>query len=161
MGKWKAVFAALAVTTLACLPLRPALAGGPLLAAPWAIGHVVRGAVTALAIVASAVAPVVAPQPAYAAPAPYYPNPGPYYAPQNYYVPQAYYPPQTYYPPGYYARPPTAFAGAGYRGGGEYNRPGPSFQQGARGYYPPGLRYAGGHGTRGFSPPRGFNHRHW
>ena len=154
MGKWKAVFAALAVTTLACLPLRPALAGGPLLAAPWAIGHVVR-AVTALALVASAVAPVVAPQPAYAAPPPYYPNPDPYYAPQTYSVPQA------YYPYGYYARPPAVFVPPPYRGWGEYNRPPPSFQQGARGYYPPGLRYAGGHGTRGFGPPRGFDHRHW
>ena len=110
------VFAAIATAAFVCLPIRPAAAAGPLLFAPWALGHIVAPLVWASAAL---VAPSPVPYPAspgyyagapgYYAPPNYYPRPPPYYAPSAGYYPPAYYRPPLSYTPGmprlpYYGR---------------------------------------------------------
>jgi hypothetical protein len=156
MGKFKlTVLAAAAVLT--CLPLRPALAAGPLLAAPWAVGHLFRAA-AALATLPLSIAAAAAP--AAQAPAPYYAAPAYPVGPRGYYAPPAYYPPYGY--PrygGYYTAPAYSPSRAAYRAV-TYPRM-PMFQQAPRGYYAPAMRYSGFHGAQLFSPPRGSGYRHW
>jgi hypothetical protein len=157
-----------AAAALTCLPLRPALAGGPLLVAPWAVGHLFRAA-SALATLPLSIAAAAAqsPPPYYAAPyyaAPAYAaNPGGY-NPGGYYAPPPYYPAYNYYPRagGYYGAPAYSAPPAAYRPPTfAYARPMPTFQQGPRGYYAPGMRYSGWHGGQVFGASRGFGHRHW
>jgi hypothetical protein len=145
------VLAAAATTVLACAPLTPAAAAGPLLAAPWAVGHLFRAA-TALATLPLVVASGAAPQPA----APYFAARGSYYAPPAYYSPYGYYPPAgAYYPPPAHYYPAPAYRPAAY----PYAGPLRGFQQSARGYYAPGMRYSEAYGGRVFSPSRGFSYR--
>ena len=126
------VFAAVATAALVCLPIRPAAAAGPLLFAPWALGHVVLPLIVA-SVAASAQAQ-----------APYPPTPGyyggtpGYYAPPNYYGrPPSYYAPSPAYPQSYY-RPPASYAPSMTR---YYAQP--------RGYYPSRAPYYGPHGRPG------------
>jgi hypothetical protein len=147
------VFAAAATAALLCLPITPAAAAGPLLFAPWALGHVigagVRLATLPLALASSAAS---AGQPAapYAATPGYYGPPG-YYASPNYYArPPAYYGP----PAGYYA-PPQAY----YRPAPAYASPMPRYYAQPRGYYPPRTSYSGSDGAQVFSRSGGFAYR--
>ncbi len=132
-GLKKTVFAAIATAAIVCLPIRPAAAAGPLLFAPWALGHIV-----ASVIVASAAA-VAQPQVPYPVNPSYYGGAPGYYAPPNYYPrPPGYYAPS----PGYYPQP--------------YYRP-------ALAYAPamPRLPYYGPYGGRASYRSGGFGHRHW
>src|SRR5215472_12054804 len=107
--------AAIGTTALLTIPASPAFAGGPLLLAPWALGHLLRAAT--IPLIAAAAAAASYGQPGYSAPPSYYgpsygqgygPPPG-YYAPPAYYPPPSYYaPPASYYAPGpsYYVAPP-------------------------------------------------------
>jgi len=136
-GLKQTVFAAAASAGLVCLPITPA-AAGPLLFAPWALGHVV-GVAARLAtlplVLASAAASAGQPQ------APYPPTPGYYGGP-----PPGYYPPPNYYagPPGYYTRPPGYYPApqAYYRPALAYARPMPQFYAQPRGYYAPSGSFA-------------------
>jgi hypothetical protein len=164
MGKFK-LTALAAAATLACLPVRPAEAAGPLLIAPWALGHVLRAA-TALATlplsVAAAASAAPAPAPYFAAAPAYAAGPAGYYAPPAYYPTYGYHPAYGYYPRpgGYYVAPSYSRPAPAYRGVA-YARPMPTFQQASRGYYAPGMRYSGVYGAHLFSPSRGFAYRHW
>jgi hypothetical protein len=142
-GLKRTVFAAVAIATIACLPIRPAAAAGPLLFAPWALGHIV------LPLIAASAAASAPPQ------APYPPSPGyyggapGYYAPPNYYArPPAYYAPSPAYPQAYYRAP-------------LYSLPMPRFYSQPRGYYPSRAPYYGPHGGQGPYRSGGFGHRHW
>jgi hypothetical protein len=166
MGKFKLTVLA-AAATLTCLPVRPVEAAGPLLAAPWAVGHLLRAA-TALATLPLSIA--AAAGPAAQSPAPYsaaraYPGgSGGYYAPPAYYPTYGYHPAYGYYPRsgGYYAAPSYSYPPPAYRRPAlAYARPMPTFQQAPRGYYAPGMRYSGVYGAHVFSPSRGFGYRHW
>jgi hypothetical protein len=139
-GLKQTFFAAAATAGLLCVPSMPA-AAGPLLFAPWVLGHIIRagvGLATLPLAIASAVSAQQPPTPGYygGQPGSYGGQPG-YYAPPNYYA----------RPPGYYARtpgyyrPPQAY----YRPGLAYARPMPQFYAHARGYHPPshGFAYRG------------------
>jgi hypothetical protein len=126
-GLKQTIFAAAATTVLLCLPITPAAAAGPLLFAPWVLGHIIRAGVTLATLplaVASAASAQQPPTPGY-----YGGQPG-YYAPPNYYA----------RPPGYY-RAPQPY----YRPALAYARPRPQFYAQARGYHAPsdGFAYRG------------------
>ena len=158
--------AAIGTTALWCISSSPASAGGPLLLAPWALGHVLR-ALTVPFIVAAAAASASASydydEPAYSPP-PSYPN---YYGrpPAYYGGAPGYYGAPAYYPgPGYYAPPASYYApGPAYYGGPHayygYGRPY------ARRYWPrgydaaPRLRYSGPHGPQAWHGGGGY-YRH-
>jgi hypothetical protein len=140
-GLKQTIFAAAASAVLLCLPITPAAAAGPLLFAPWVLGHIIRagvGLATLPLAVASAASGQLPPTPGY-----YGGQPG-YYAPPNYYAraPGYYARPPNYYarPPGYY-RTPQAY----YRPALAYARPMPQFYAQARGYHAPsdGFAYRG------------------
>src|SRR5580704_112502 len=99
-GLKQTVFAAAATAALLCLAIRPAMAAGPLLFAPWALGHIIRAGVqlaTLPLVLASAQQPT----------APYPPTPGYYGGPAGYYGgPAGYYGGSA----GYYARPPAYYS---------------------------------------------------
>jgi hypothetical protein len=141
-GLKQTVLTAVATAAIVCLPIRPAAAAGPLLFAPWALGHIVLPL-----IVASASAPA---QPQ----APFPPSPGYYgespgYAPPNYYArPPVYYAPsQGYYPQAYY-RPTLS-----------YTPPMPRFYAQPRGYYPSRPPYHSSYGGQGSYRSGGFGYR--
>lgn len=140
-GLKQTVVAAAATAALLCLPVAPAQAAGPLIFAPWALGHIIlagaRLATLPLLIVASAAA--AAEQP----PAQYAPTPGYYGGPPGYSAPPPNYyaPPQGYYPaPQGYYRPAVAYA-----------PPMQQFYGQPRGYYSPRMPYSGSYGARVFS----------
>jgi hypothetical protein len=148
------VVAAAATAVLLCLPLTPAAAAGPLLFAPWALGHVI-GAAARLAtlplVVASAAASAVQPQ------APYPPSPGYYVGPPGYYAPPNYYarPPVYYAPrPGYYPAPQ-----AYYRPALAYAPPMPQVYAQPRGYDASRTSYSGSSGAQAFYRSGGFAYR--
>ncbi len=176
-------FAAAATAALACAPITPAAAAGPLLVAPWAIGHVIAGLarLAAAASVASAAASAYpgasyspasqAPAYGYGAPPPaYYPPPSAYpgYVAQPRYYPQpAYSPGYAYAPPRYVAAPPAYYSPAvrsyqtrSYYGSiARYARPSPGGYASPRAYSGAAMRYSGAYG-RGFSyRSRGFYRR--
>ena len=138
LGTRKMLFAAVATGALVCVPIRPAAAAGPLLIAPWALGHIV------LPLIAASVA---ASQPAPYAPSRAYTGALGSYAAPNYFPPPAYYgPPPGYYPPAYY-RPALSY--------------GPAMPPYAsrRGYYPSRSSYYGAYGGRGYSRVGGYGYR--
>jgi hypothetical protein len=135
------VFAAAATAVLLCLPITPAAAGGPLLFAPWALGHVIGAGVrlaTLPLVLASAAASAVQPQ------GPYPPTPGYYGGLAGFYAP----------PPGYYAAPQ-----AYYRPALAYAPPMPRFYAQPRGYYAPRTSYSGSYGAQVFYRSGGFAYR--
>ena len=149
--------AAVATAALVCLPSAPAAAAGPLLFAPWALGHLLRAVTAPLAVAAAAASASYGyGAPAYSGPPSYY-GPGygalPTYGPPAYYPAPSYYPPQSsYYAPSasYYAGPPAYYP---------YGRPYVRYY-GSRGYdAPPRLRYAGPHGTQGWHGGNGYYRR--
>jgi hypothetical protein len=148
------VFAAAAATVLFCLPVTPAAAAGPLLFAPWALGHAILAGVrlaTLPLVVASAVASAAQP------PAQYPPTPGYYGGPADYSAPPNYYArPPMYYssPPGYYPAPQ-----AYYRPALAYAPPMPQLYAQPRGYYPARMPYSGSYGARVFHQSSGFGYR--
>jgi hypothetical protein len=137
------VFAAATTTALLCLPINPAAAAGPLLFAPWALGHIisagVRLATLPLAVASSAAS---AGQPS----APYPPTPGYYGGPPGYYAPPNYYarPPAYYGPPTGYYPVPQAY----YRPAPAYAPPMPRYYPQPRGYYAPRTPYSGSYGPQ-------------
>ncbi len=138
-GVRKMLFAAVAAGALACLPIRPAAAAGPLLIAPWALGHIVLPLIAASVAASQPPAPY-APGPAYAgapgfyAPPTYYGRPSPYYGASPGYYPPAYYRPAPSYGPAMpYALP--------------------------RGYYPSRPSYYGAYGGREYSRAGGYGYR--
>ena len=146
-GLKQTIFAAAATAALLCLPVTPAAAAGPLLFAPWVLGHIIRAGVTlaTLPLVAASAVSGQLPPPGYYGGQPgYYGGQPGYYAPPNYYArPPGYYArPQGYYarPQGYY-RPPQAYS----RPALAYARPMPQFYAQARGYHAPsdGFAYRG------------------
>lgn len=157
--------AAIGTTALLCVPSSPAFAGGPLLLAPWALGHLLRAATLPLmvAAAASASASYDYDQPA---PPSYY-GPG-YGAPPAYYGQPSYYPPSYYGPPvSYYAPGPTYYGGPrpyydhgyGHGYGYGYGRPYGRYY-GPRGYdAAPRLRYSGPHGAQGWHGGGGYYRR--
>lgn len=137
-GLKASALALVGATALAVLPATPAFAAGPLLFAPWAVGHVL-GAMARLATLPLAVAAQIQPSPGY--------------APQGYYPPQqGYYPaPQPYYagPPAYYPRAPVyGYAPAMPR---PYAPP--------RGDYAPYARYAGSYAPHFSYRSGGYGYR--
>jgi hypothetical protein len=138
-GLKQTIFAAAATAALLCLPVAPAAAAGPLLFAPWVLGHIIRAGVTLATLpllAASAVSEQQSP------PAGYYGGGQPgYYAPPNYYAR-----PPGYYarPPGYYTRPPGYYRApqAYSRPALAYARPMPQFYAQARGYRAPSDGFA-------------------
>jgi hypothetical protein len=155
LGLKQTVYAAAAAVTLFCLPVAPAVAGGPLLFAPWALGHIiVAGArlATLPLVMASAVASAAQPPAQYPQAPGYYGGPAGNYAPPNYYArPSAYYPP----PPGYYPAPQ-----AYYRPAVAYAPPMPQLYAQPRGYYSTRMPYSGSYGAQGFfHQSGGFAHR--
>jgi hypothetical protein len=146
------VLAAAATAALLCLPITPAAAAGPLLFAPWVLGHVI-GAGMRLAALPLAVASSVA---SVGQPRAYPPTPGYYggapgnYAPPNYYAQ----PPVNYGPPGYYPAPQ-----AYYRPARAYAPPMSRFYAPTRGYYAPRASYSGSHGAQGSYRSGGFAYR--
>jgi hypothetical protein len=144
-GLKQTAFAAAATAALLCLPITPAAAAGPLLFAPWALGHVIlAGARLATLPLVAVSAAASAAQP----PAPYPPAPGYYGGPAGYYPPPNYYarPPVYYSPPaGYYPAPQ-----ASYRPAVAYAPPMPQLYSQPRGYYPARMPYSGSYGARVF-----------
>jgi hypothetical protein len=146
------VLAAAATAALVCLPVRPAAAAGPLLFAPWALGHIIGAGVrlaTLPLVVASAAASAGQPQ------APYPPNPG-YYGPPGYAAPNYYARPPVYYgpPQGYYSAPQ-----AYYRPALAYAPPMPRYYAQTRGYNARRTPYSGSYGAQGFYRSGGFAYR--
>jgi hypothetical protein len=147
------VFTAAATAALLCLPVTPVAAAGPLLFAPWALGHIIGAGVRLASLplaVASAAASAGQPQ------APYAPSPG-YYGPPGYYAPPNYYarPPVYYGPPqGYYSVPQ-----AYYRPALAYAPPMPRSYAQTRGYYAPRTSYSGSYGAQAFYRSGGFAYR--
>ena len=138
------LFAAVVTAALVCLPIKPAAAAGPLLFAPWVLGHIVLPLVVASAVASAQ------PQAPYPAGPGYYGGTRGYYAQPNYYVPPpTYYTPSPGYPQAYY-RPPLFYAPSMPR---SYAQP--------RGYYPSRPPYYGGYGGRGSYRSGGFGYRRW
>jgi hypothetical protein len=130
-GLKQTIFAVAATAALLCLPVTPAAAAGPLLFAPWVLGHIIRAGVTLATLplaVASAASGQQPPPPGY-----YGGQPG-YYAPPNYYA----------RPPGYYARPPGYYRApqSYYRPALAHARPMPQSYAQARGYHAPSDGFA-------------------
>ena len=99
-GLKQTVFAAVAAGVIVCLPVTPANAAGPLLLAPWAVGHIVLPLIAAsVAASARAQAPY-APGPGYNGDAPgYYATPNYYQRPPAYSEPFPGYRSEAYYRP--------------------------------------------------------------
>jgi hypothetical protein len=143
-GLKQTFFAAVATAAIVCLPIRAAAAAGPLLFAPWALGHIVLPLIVASAVASSQPQAPYPPSPGY-----YEGAPG-YYPPPNYYVrPPTYYAPSPGYPQAYY-RPPLSYAPSMPR---FYARP--------RGYYPSRPPYYGSYGGQGSYRSGGFGYRRW
>lgn len=159
--------AAIGTIALLAIPSGPACAGGPLLFAPWALGHLIRAVTLPFAIAATALSasasyaygqPYSAPPPSY-----YGPSYGQGYYGQGYAAPPAYYgapapsyyaPPVSYYRASYYASRP-AYYGYGRPYGSPYGR-----SYGPRGYdAAPRLRYPGPHGSQGWHGGGGYYRR--
>jgi hypothetical protein len=152
--------AAIGTTALLGIPSGPAVAGGPLLFVPWALGHLLTLPLVIAATAASAASSYSYGAPAYPAPPSYGPN---YYGP-SYYGPSygsgyaappgSYAPPASYYAPGpgYYGAPPSYY--------GYARRPYVRYY-GPRGYdAAPRLRYSGPHGAQGWHGGGGY-YRRW
>ena len=155
--------AAIGTIALLAIPSGPASAGGPLLFAPWALGHLIRAVTLPFAIAASAVSATASyayGEPPYSAPPPNYYGPSygqGYYAP-GYAAPPAYYPAPSYYAPSYYASRP-AYSGYGRPYGYPYPY-GHGRYYGPRGYdAAPRLRYSGPHGSQGWHGGGGYYRR--
>jgi hypothetical protein len=154
-GLKQTVFVAAATAALLWLPVTPAAAAGPLLLAPWVLGHViVAGARLATLPLLAASAAASAQQPS----AQYPPAPGYSGGPPGYATPASYYPrPPMYYPPppGYYPAPQPY-----YRPAVAYSPPMPQLYAQPRGYYPARMPYSGSYGARVFfHQSGGFAHR--
>jgi len=138
---------ALAATTaaaLVCIPIAPAAAAGPLLLAPWALGHVISAA-TRLATLPFAVASAAQTLASYPPPGYGAGRPGYYAAPDYYARAPAYYPgPQAYYPPVRYY---------------DYARTTPRYYAPPRGDYAPRARYSGSYGSHVSYGSGGFAYR--
>jgi hypothetical protein len=154
-GLKHAVFATATTAVLLGLPITPAAAAGPLLFAPWALGHLILAGArlaTLPLVMASALASAGQPSEQYPATPGYYGGPAGYSGPPNYYAqPPAYYRPAPgYYPaPQAYYRPPVA-----------YPRPMPQLYAQPRGYYPSRMPYSGSYGARVFAhQSHGFAYR--
>lgn len=130
-GLRQTVLAIVATAAIACLPIRPAAAAGPLLFAPWALGHIVLPLIFASAAASSQPQATYPTGPAYNGGAP------------------------GYYPPPYYARPPVYYAQAPgypqayYRPRPSYAPPMPRLYAPPRGYYPSRPPYYGAYGRQG------------
>ena len=152
-GLKQKVFPAAAIAGLLCLPITPA-AAGPLLFAPWALGHVIGAAATLATlplVVASAVLSAQQPPAEYSPTPGYYGGPAGYYAPPNYYArPPAYYA----QPPGYYSAPQPY-----YQPALAYAPPMPRFYAPPRGYYTPRAPYYGSYGAHVYQRSGGFAYR--
>jgi len=161
--------AAIGTIALLAIPSGPASAGGPLLFAPWALGHLIRAVTLPFAIAATAVSASVSyayGQPYSAPPPSYYgPSYGQGYYPQGYAAPPAYYaaprsyaPPVSYYGPSYYVSRPADYGYGrpyGYPYGYPYGR-----YHGLRGYdAAPRLRYSGPHGPEAWHGGGGYYRR--
>jgi hypothetical protein len=133
------VFAAVATAAIVCVPIRPAAAAGPLLFAPWALGHIV------LPLIAASAAASAQPQAPYPSSPGYYGGAPGYYAPPNYYVR----PPLGYYPQAYYRPPPS------------YAPPMPRFYAQPRSYYPSRPPYHGAYGGQASYRSSGSGYRRW
>jgi annexin A7/11 len=161
MNKFKRAALALAgCAALVALPVTPAVAAGPLLIAPFALGHVL-GTIARLATLPLIAAAQMQPPEAYPqAPGNYPPQQGYYAAPQGYYPPQqGYYPaPQGYYPaPPVYYQPAPAY---GYARAYGYPPAPPRYYYGPpRGDYAPYARYAGSYGPHFAYRPGGYGYR--
>ncbi len=143
------VLAATAAVAIACLPISSAIAAGPLLFAPWALGHIL-----APLIVASAAASA---QASYPAGQGYYGGGPGYYPPPNYYAqPPAYYAP----PPAYYAPPSAYYPGTYYAPRVAYP-PAPRFYGQPRGYYPSRVPYHASYGGQAFHRSGSYGYRRW
>jgi hypothetical protein len=145
-GLKQTVLTAVATAALLCLPIAPAVAAGPLLFVPWALGHII-GAGARLATLPLAVAAATGadqqPSTPYAPAPSYYGRPAVYYAPPNYYPrPPTYYAP----PPSYYGAPQPY-----YRPAFAYARRTPWLYAQPRGYYAPSRGY--------YAPPGSFAYR--
>lgn len=148
MRRSKLMAAALAGTAVLCCVLSPtASAAGPLLLAPWALVHLLRAAVAAVTVAATA------------APVPGYYGSGDQ-GPSGYAPPSAYGPAPVYYPPLRYAAPPPTYYRAPtqtyypapryYGQSAAYGRPVARVYQPPRAYYyaGPRVRYAGRYGAQ-------------
>lgn len=140
--------AAVATAALLLIPTRPAAAAGPLLLAPFALGHII-GAVARLAalpLIASAAASEGQPAASYPPTPAYGGGAAGYYAPPNYYA----------QPPGYgYYPAPQAY----YRPAPSYGRPMPRFYGPPGGYYSARTRYSGSYGAHVSYRSGGFGYR--
>lgn len=121
------VLAGMATAGVCLLPSAPAVAGGPLLFAPWALSHIVAPLIIGAAM-------SFQPQAPYAA-APGYGGPAGYYAPPSYVQQQ----------PGYYTPPPAYYA-RGYYGPSSYRPATPRGYPFQRGGYPQRLPYHSSYG---------------
>jgi hypothetical protein len=145
-GIKQTALAAAATAVLLCVPVKPASAAGPLLFAPWAIGHIILPLVVASAAASAQQAP--GPYPPASG---YYGGAAGYYATPNYYA----------RPPGYYAPPQSYYAAPQpyYRPALAYAPPVPWFYGQPRGYYSPRSPYTGSYGGHGFYRSGGFAYR--
>jgi hypothetical protein len=145
------VFTTLAATGLLCLPVTPASAAGPLLFAPWVLGHVIGAGVrlaTLPLLAASAASYAGQPQ------TPYPPSPG-YYGAPGYYASYYQRPPVYYGPPqGYYPAPQ-----AYYRPAPAYAPPLPRYYVPTRAYYAPRASYSGFYGAQAYYRSGSFAYR--
>jgi hypothetical protein len=143
-GLKQTVFATVATAAIVCVPIRPAVAAGPLLFAPWAWGHIV------LPLIAASAAASAQSQTPYPPSQGYSGAPG-YYAPPNYYVrpPVSYAPSPGYYPPAYYR--PSLY----------YVPPAPRFYAQPRSYYPSHPSYYGRYAGQGSYRSGGFGYHRW
>jgi hypothetical protein len=142
--------AAIGTTALLGVPSGPAVAGCPLLFAPWALGHLLRAVTVPLMIAATAASASASygyDEPGYSARPNYY---GQSYGP-GYAGPPVYYAPPAYYRPSYYGAPPAYYG---------YARPYVRYY-GPRGYdAAPRVRYSGPHGAQGWHGGGGY-YRRW
>ena len=141
--------AAISAILLICIPSVPASAAGPLLFAPWALGHLFRAALPYIAGTAAASASYGERIASYPQVRGYYP---PSYAsqPPAYYAPRAYTPAPTYYGPSMssFAAVPRYYPAPSYYGTSvAYERAYPRYLP--RGYdAAPGMRYSAAHGAQ-------------
>jgi hypothetical protein len=137
------VLAGVAVAAVACLPSAPAVAGGPLLFAPWALSHIVAPLIIGAALSS------LQPQAPYPAGPGYYGGAAGYYAPPNYVQPPGYYAPSR----GYYPR--------GYYGSSSYSQATPRAYPYPRGVYPQRLPYHASYGGHEAYRSGGYGHHRW
>lgn len=166
MHRFKLTALAAATATVACVPLTPAAAAGPLIV-PWALGHLIGAAarLATLPIIAASAASSAGPPVPPVGSGTYYASPG-YYAPPAYYGSAGYYAPRGYASPGYYSgayngSPQRYYPASAYRGPAPYVGAMQRYPAPNRGYYAPAMRYSGSYGGPGFSRSRGFTYRRW